>query len=258
MKAKAISVCVLALTMVGCSSIRPQLPKEVKVKIDAKDLFNYASNTQHNINYYREGVERLEKHEWRAGETNLAGGTVGAIGALAHSIPAAAGGAAIVGTSALVTRFYGTESQNDAYRKAYQNSKCLMLLANNLQPSGALTYVESPYGHLGTEQFVVDQLNQGSRRVFDTLFEELRKRAVSKEPDFDAFQTYMAGRLSSTPANLAKNVSFLEGQAVVDLKTDKDNKVSFTSTQYSAAEIERLAAAVGTLKADIGLCLTRQ
>ena len=268
MKAKLCVVFLVAMAVAGCTKnpttgavtnhMRPVIPVAPNLAPEGGGVGGYVTAVKENIDYYRSGFLRLEGHEWSAGEANLVGGTVGTLGALAHSIPAVAGGAAVVGTGQLLTRFYGTEAQNDAYRTAYQASSCLLLIATNLQ-SNALGSVESPVGGLTTEQYVVTNLNDGSMRIYERLIDQLRKRAVSKDPDFDAFQTYMSTKMASMPAE-TKGVDIPAGTNQVFLITGEDangNPVKKLSG-FTQAELQRVQLAVGTLKSDIGLCLTRE
>jgi len=146
--------------------------------------------------------------------------------------------------------------------RAYKASSCLLLLANNFQPVQGLEVIDNPT-ELPTEQYVVAQLNDGSRRIFEKLFMQLRKRAVSKEPDFDAFQAQLAKSIASEPADLREAVASIPDDGIFNIALLKGTAGAYTVPQgvkpiLSPKDAARLRAAVGSLESDIGLCLTRE
>jgi len=101
----------LSIALSGCTGMQPKFPNDEAVNFKAVRLFaskqipnpgyqadlpgspehliipSYIDQTKAHIAYYRVEVLGKEDHEWTAGEANLFGGTVGAIGAWRTRFP---------------------------------------------------------------------------------------------------------------------------------------------------------------------------
>lgn len=230
--------CLLLIgLLVGCSHMKPDIEHSDQVGIPAANLGAFIKATEVTAQRYRRRYAKQEDREWDTGAANLIGGTVGAIGAVAHSIPAAGIGAVTVGTAGLVSNFYGVEKQNDAYTKAAAGTQCLGTLAENIYKPAVLSKFLSPDGSGTAGAFALARLNRAMQRVEDKLIERLRKRAVSTSPDFSAFELYLKARLDAG-------------------KAPKDSSALTAANAAEAAAEEQIAAALARLDADIGVCLT--
>ncbi|WP_333983524.1 hypothetical protein [Ectopseudomonas khazarica] len=217
--------------------MKPDIEKSDQIGIPAANLGAFIKATEVTAQRYRRRYAKQEDREWDTGAANLIGGTVGAIGAVAHSIPAAGFGALTVGTAGIVSNFYGVEKQNDAYTKAAAGTQCLGTLAENIYKPAALSKFLSPDASVAAEDFALARLNKAMQRIEDKLIERLRKRAVSTSPDFTAFETYLKARLDAGKA--PKNAAAVAGV-----------------TRAEKAAEEQIASAIARLDADIGVCLT--
>lgn len=228
---RTFAIALSCSLLAGCGHMKPQLDTSDLVGIPAANLGDFIQAANATAMNYRIRFSKQEEREWDTGAANLMGGTVGAIGAVAHSIPAAGLGALTVGTAEMVSNFYGVEKQNDAYTKAHGAAQCLSTLASNINKPMSLANFLSPDGEMPAESYAVARLNKALIRVEDRLIERLRKRAVSTSPDFTVFEQYLKARLD------AGRVPKAQG---------------FTA---SVADDE-VQAAIARLEADIGICLT--
>lgn len=217
--------------LAGCGHMRPKLEKSDLVGLPAVDLATFITAADGTAKNFKRRFAKQEEREWDTGAANLIGGTVGAIGAVAHSIPAAGIGAVTVGAAEMVANFYGVEKQNDAYTKAYAATKCISVLASNINKPASLGNFLSPDGEIPAETYALAELNKAMSSVEDKLVERLRKRAVSTSPDFSAFEVYLKARVDAGRA--PKSESFV-----------------------AAAADDQMQVAIGRLEADIGICLT--
>ncbi|MBK5374657.1 hypothetical protein JFT81_08420 [Pseudomonas sp. TH43] len=247
MRTRVIFLLVVGGVVSGCGHLAPNI-KDLEVVADRPTTIeNFAIASEKTILQYRAKIAKQEEREWDTGSANLIGGSIGAIGAVAQSIPVAGAGALTVGVSTLVSSFYGVEKQNDAYTSAYVSTKCLRELALNLD-SPAMEFVIAPSGGGDATTYALKLLNAGMYRMEDKLFARLRKRAVSTAPDFVQFQSYLKMGLASAKAPMAgvdksKSVAFI-------FKSDG------TQTTISKEELERVQIAVGRLEADVGVCVS--
>lgn len=228
MYAKILPLILIGLSLTACS-FRPTLPKQKSFTSDL--VKSYVETNAQIIGVYQASAMTLEANEWGSGEVELVGGTLGAAGVVASSIPIAAGGAALFGSSELVSTFYGYEKQSDAYMRAYHAASCLQTIAYSLKPT-LFEAVDVPPGWVSVEAYAVHHLNSASEKVHNRLFESLRKRAVSQPPDFNAFQASLQASMKSAPAPAANG---------------------FTGNLTAAHEAQ--LQALGRLETNIALCL---
>lgn len=216
----------------GCGHMAPRIEESYLVGIPAADIAGFVVAADGVALKYRKRFLKQEDREWDTGEANLIGGTVGAIGAVAHSIPAAGVGAVTVGAAGMVSNFYGVEKQNDAFSKAFIATRCLSTVASNINKPSLLSNYLSPDAQMTAESYALQKLNAGMVRIEDKLVERLRKRAVSTAPDFSAFEQAIRARI--TAADLPKS------------------KPGFTADEAG----KELEAAVARLEADINICIS--
>ena len=231
----------------GCGHLAPDI-RNSEVAADRPTTLNdFAIASDKTALQYRAKISKQEEREWDTGSANLIGGGIGAIGAVAQSIPVAGAGALTAGVSTLVSSFYGVEKQNDAYTSAYASTKCLRELALNLN-SPAMSYVNAPAGGGDATTYALNLLNSGMYRMEDKLFARLRKRAVSTSPDFVQFQSYLKMGLASAKAPKTGVDENQRGNFVVES--------AGLQTKISTQELERVQIAVGRLEADVGVCIS--
>jgi len=244
MKTQSICLALLTLLVSSCATMKPTLPSATRAT--ATDFPAYLKLADERITTYRNEVVKIENQEWSNGESTLFGGTVGTIGAVAHSIPAAAGGAVIAGTATLMSTFYGTEKQNDVYTKAFDAASCVRTIASNINKPEALQYIQAPDGGGTADTYAIQTLNGALDKIDGILLKRLKKRAVSSEPNFELFQTHLQNSLKSQPA-----------QATATLPTPSGGVHSLAGGKtISSGDLDRLKTSIGRLKDDIGLCIS--
>lgn len=194
----------------------------------------YICANRERINDYRKLATGLDKKEWGSGEVELVGGTLGAAGVVASSIPIAAGGAVLFGGSEVLSNFYGIEKQSDAYVKAYHAASCLQTIAESLRPD-LFKNIQVPPGWVSVELYALHHLNRASEKVDSRLFESLRKRAVSQPPDFAALRASLEAAMNSVPANPASESLLISGE--------------------EQAQVKAQMQAIGALESNIAICL---
>jgi hypothetical protein len=196
----------------------------------------------------------LDNKEWKFGEATLSGGTAGVLGAVAQSVPVASLGALTAGTSTLLSTYYGTEKQTDAYLKAFGAADCVRSLASGINHEAALKQIKAPAGGGTANQYAGEKLNAALDKIHHILFGRLQKRAVSTAPNFEQFQTHLQNSLVSKPAAASKDVKTSPKNAdMLALAVDANGSAI---EEIDVAEFERLKAAVGRLQDDIGLCIS--
>ena len=234
MYTRTLPLVLIGLSLAACT-FRPTIPSPRSFSHAL--LSEYIEENTKTVAAYRQEAMKLESNEWSSGEVEVVGGTLGVGGAIASSIPIAAGGAVLYGGSELLSTFYGYEKQTDAYLKAYYSATCLQTTAKALKPD--LFYaIAIPPGSASVEAYAVDQLNRASEKVHNRLFESLRMRAVSQAPNFGALQASIEAAMTAKPAAGATLSNELEG-----------------AVERSKEEIEAQKLAIGRLESNVELCL---
>jgi hypothetical protein len=231
----------------GCGHLKPDIAESSVHGIPAISLNAFVTVSENTAINYKRRIAELERREWDTGTGNFIGGSVGAIGVVAQSIPIAGAGALTAGVGSLISTFYGVEKQNDAYSRAYAAVRCLSVLAVNIN-TPALEFVNAPTGGGDATTYSLRVLNSGAISISDRLMNQLRKRSVSAPPDYQQFQTYLKASLASAKAPVRSGVK---------TNTNPYGPVKFNNvvTFVSNNELDRVQSAVGRLDSDVGACL---
>lgn len=228
-------VMLLAISLVGCSTYYPKY-HEPSDNAPPTTLDDAKTKLEKLRTTYKSQVEQLRQEAWKVGDRGIAGGVVATLGAVARSGEALIGGAAVSGTTTLISSRYGLERQAEAYWKATQAVVCIQDKFHVVNVSDL-----TPISYKGIDNpavLITTEVSRGIRGIQYKLFDRLINQTMA-QPDMAQFEKAMKDALEKKPLIASEN---------------KNSSMS-ESDNFLAARKKAFESALARFSEDVTTCL---